>query len=99
MSDACDETPRAVTLQCRIYLQYNATGLIRQAPTPWHGWLAPAMQAPAWRVTDLGSATPSRRHWRQRMPYLNEDKPKNCFRCEHLSASDAGYVCGLGFGE
>ncbi|HEV7214192.1 MAG TPA: hypothetical protein VGP33_03630 [Chloroflexota bacterium] len=33
------------------------------------------------------------------MPYLNDDKPKNCFRCEHLSASEAGYVCGLGFGE
>jgi hypothetical protein len=33
------------------------------------------------------------------MPYLNESKPKNCFRCEHLSASDEGYVCGLGFGE
>lgn len=33
------------------------------------------------------------------MPYLDESKPKNCFRCEHLSAADAGYVCGLGFGE
>lgn len=33
------------------------------------------------------------------MPYLDEKKPKNCFRCEHLSASDDGYVCGLGFGE
>jgi len=33
------------------------------------------------------------------MPYLDEAKPKSCFRCEHLSASDDGYVCGLGFGE
>jgi hypothetical protein len=33
------------------------------------------------------------------MPYLNENTAKNCFRCEHLSASDDGYVCGLGFGE
>ena len=33
------------------------------------------------------------------VPYLDENKPKNCFRCEHLSASDEGYVCGLGFGE
>jgi hypothetical protein len=33
------------------------------------------------------------------MPYLDESKPKNCFRCQHLSASDDGYVCGMGFGE
>ncbi len=33
------------------------------------------------------------------MPYLDESKPRNCFRCEHLSASDEGYVCGEGFGE
>jgi hypothetical protein len=33
------------------------------------------------------------------MPYLDESKPKNCFRCEHLSASEEGYVCGAGFGE
>jgi hypothetical protein len=33
------------------------------------------------------------------MPYLDESKPKNCFRCEHLSASNEGYVCGAGFGE
>jgi hypothetical protein len=33
------------------------------------------------------------------MPYLSENKQKNCFRCEHLSASPDGYVCGLGFGE
>lgn len=33
------------------------------------------------------------------MPYLNESTPKNCFRCEHLSAAEPGYVCGLGFGE
>lgn len=32
------------------------------------------------------------------MPYLDDEKPKNCFRCEHLSASMDGYVCGLGFG-
>jgi hypothetical protein len=33
------------------------------------------------------------------MPYLDESKPKNCFRCEHLSASNDGYICGAGFGE
>ena len=33
------------------------------------------------------------------MPYLDESKEKNCFRCQHLSASADGYVCGLGFGE
>ena len=33
------------------------------------------------------------------MPYLDESKPKNCFRCIHLSASDLGYICGQGFGE
>lgn len=33
------------------------------------------------------------------MPYLDESKPKNCFRCEHLDAATIGYVCGLGFGE
>jgi hypothetical protein len=33
------------------------------------------------------------------MPYLDESKTKNCFRCENLSASDDGYVCGAGFGE
>ena len=32
------------------------------------------------------------------MPYLDEKKPRNCFRCENLSSSDDGYVCGLGFG-
>jgi hypothetical protein len=34
-----------------------------------------------------------------KMPYIDEKHPKNCFRCIHLSASDEGYVCGLGFGE
>lgn len=33
------------------------------------------------------------------MPYLDESKPKNCFRCQHLDAAEIGYVCGLGFGE
>lgn len=33
------------------------------------------------------------------MPYLDESKEKNCFRCQHLSASLDGYVCGMGFGE
>ena len=33
------------------------------------------------------------------MPYQQDGEKKNCFRCEHLSASEAGYVCGLGFGE
>ncbi|MGH2387255.1 MAG: hypothetical protein ACRDIE_03550 [Chloroflexota bacterium] len=33
------------------------------------------------------------------MPYIDEKRTKNCFRCIHLSASDEGYVCGLGFGE
>jgi hypothetical protein len=33
------------------------------------------------------------------MPYLDESKEKNCFRCQHLGASDDGYVCALGFGE
>jgi hypothetical protein len=33
------------------------------------------------------------------MPYLDESKEKNCFRCRHLSASQDGYVCGIGFGE
>ncbi len=33
------------------------------------------------------------------MPYLDESRPRNCFRCEHLSASEDGYVCGEGFGE
>jgi hypothetical protein len=33
------------------------------------------------------------------MPYLDESKEKNCFRCQHLSASADSYVCGMGFGE
>ncbi len=33
------------------------------------------------------------------MPYTDEKRGKNCFRCIHLSASDEGYVCGMGFGE
>jgi hypothetical protein len=33
------------------------------------------------------------------VPYLDESKPRNCFRCENLSSSDDGYICGAGFGE
>lgn len=29
------------------------------------------------------------------MPYLEEGK--NCFRCQHLGASDDGYICNKGF--
>jgi hypothetical protein len=29
------------------------------------------------------------------MPYLVEDR--NCFRCQHLGASDDGYICKKGF--
>jgi hypothetical protein len=32
------------------------------------------------------------------VPYLVETE-KNCFRCVNLAASDAGYICKLGFGK
>jgi hypothetical protein len=32
------------------------------------------------------------------LPYVVETE-KNCFRCVNLGASDAGYICKLGFGK
>ena len=32
------------------------------------------------------------------MPYLVVTE-KNCFRCTNLGASDAGYICKMGFGK
>ncbi len=29
------------------------------------------------------------------MPYLTQDR--NCFKCEHLGASETGYICNKGF--
>ena len=30
------------------------------------------------------------------MPYLDHEA-KNCFRCQHLGASDDGYICNKGY--
>lgn len=30
------------------------------------------------------------------MPYLAEGE-KNCFKCQHLGASDDGYICNKGY--